>query len=44
MIYRAAGNIRANQILLGHFKIDNIVRYLDVDIENAVLLAGQTEV
>ncbi len=31
MIYRATGNIRAMQILLGHTKIENTVRYLGVD-------------
>jgi hypothetical protein len=32
MIYKATGNIRAIQILLGHSKIENTVRYLGVDI------------
>lgn len=44
MIYRAAGNIRAIQILLGHTKIENTVRYLGVDIEDALLLAERTEI
>src|SRR6218665_2631614 len=35
MIYKATGNIRAIQILLGHTKIENTVRYLGVDIEDA---------
>ena len=39
MIYRATGNIRAIQILLGHTKIENTVRYLGVDVEDALLLA-----
>ena len=43
MIYRATGNIRAIQILLGHTKIENTVRYLGVDIEDALLLAERTE-
>lgn len=33
MIYKATGNLRAVQILLGHTKIENTVRYLGVDVE-----------
>jgi site-specific recombinase XerC len=44
MIYRAPGNIRAIQILLGHTKIENAVRYLGVDVEDALLLAERTEI
>lgn len=44
MIYRATGNIRAIQILLGHTKIENTVRYLGVDIEDALILAERTEI
>ncbi len=44
MIYKAAGNLRAVQILLGHTKIENTVRYLGVDVEDALLLAERTEI
>ena len=39
IIYRATGNLRAVQILLGHAKIESTVRYLGVDVEDALMLA-----
>ncbi|WP_061933619.1 tyrosine-type recombinase/integrase [Aureimonas sp. AU22] len=44
IIYRATGNLRAVQILLGHTKIESTVRYLGVDVEDALTLAEGTEV
>ncbi len=44
LIYKATGNLRAVQILLGHTKIENTVRYLGVDVEDALELAEHTEV
>ena len=44
MIYRTTGNLRAMQILLGHTKIENTVRYLGVGIEDALILAERTEI
>lgn len=44
LIYKASGNLRAVQILLGHAKIENTVRYLGVDVEDALTLAEATEV
>jgi site-specific recombinase XerC len=44
IIYKATGNLRAVQILLGHTKIENTVRYLGVDVEDALALAEGTEV
>lgn len=41
---RAIGNLRAVQILLGRAKIDSTVRYLGVDVEDALELAERTEV
>ena len=44
IIYKQTGNLRAVQILLGHTKIESTVRYLGVDIEDALRLAEGTEV
>jgi integrase len=44
IIYKATGNLRAVQILLGHTKIESTVRYLGVDIEDALHLAESTDV
>jgi integrase len=44
IIYEQTGNLRAVQILLGHTKIESTVRYLGVDVEDALALAEGTEV
>jgi integrase len=43
MIYKQTGSLRAVQILLGHTKSESTVRYLGVDIEDALELAEVTE-
>lgn len=44
IIYKKTGNLRAVQILLGHTKIESTVRYLGVDVEDALHLAESTDV
>jgi len=44
IIYKQTGNLRAVQILLGHTKIESTVRYLGVDVEDALTLAEGMEV
>ena len=44
MIYKQTGNLRAVQSLLGHTKIESTVRYLGVDVEDALTLAERTEI
>jgi integrase len=44
IVYRQTRNLHAVQILLGHTKIESTVRYLGVDIEDALPLAEGTEV
>jgi site-specific recombinase XerC len=42
-IYKKTGNLRAVQLLLGHTKMDSTVRYLGVDIEDALSLSEATD-
>ncbi|RIX27469.1 tyrosine-type recombinase/integrase [Sphingomonas edaphi] len=44
IIYKQTGNLRAVQILLGHTKIESTVRYLGVDVEDALTIAESTEI
>lgn len=41
---KQTGNLRAVQILLGHTKIETMVRYLGVEVEDALALAEGTEI
>jgi integrase len=43
LIYRRTKNLRAVQLLLGHTKLESTVRYLGIDVEDALELAEQTE-
>lgn len=44
LIYKQTGNLRAVQILLSHTKIETTVRYLGVDVEDALQLAETTDI
>ena len=43
-IYRKTGNLRAVQLLLGHTKMDSTVRYLGVELEDALTIAEAVEI
>ena len=44
LIYRRTKNLRAVQLLLGHTKLESTVRYLGIDVDDALELSEQTEV
>jgi len=44
LIYRRTKNLRAVQLLLGHAKLESTVRYLGIEVDDALELAEQTEV
>jgi site-specific recombinase XerD len=43
LIYRRTKNLRAMQLLLGHTKLESTVRYLGIEVEDALELTEQTE-
>ena len=44
LIYRRTKNLRAVQVLLEHTKLESTVRYLGIDVDDALEMAEQTEV
>jgi integrase len=43
-VYRRTQNLRAVQLLLGHTKLESTVRYLGIEVDDALEIAEQTEV
>lgn len=44
LIYCRTGNLRAVQLLLGHTKIESTVRYLGIEVDDALAIAEQVDV
>jgi len=44
LIYRCPGNLRAVQLLLGHTKIESTVRYLGIEVDEALAIAEQVDI
>ena len=44
LIYRRTGNLRAVQLLLGHTRMESTVRYLAIEVDDALAIAEQVEV
>ena len=44
LIYRRTKSLRAVQLLIGHSKLESTVRYLGIEVEDALEIAEQTEV
>lgn len=44
LIYKKTGNLRACQLLLGHGKLESTVRYLGIEVDDALALSEQLEI
>jgi integrase len=43
MVYKKTGNLRACQLLLGHRKLESTVRYLGIEVDDALALSEQID-
>jgi site-specific recombinase XerC len=44
LIYKRTKNLRAVQLLLGHAKLESTVRYLEIEVDDALDISEQTEI
>jgi len=44
LIYKRTKNLWAVQLLLGHTELENTVRYLDIEVDDALKISEQTEI
>ena len=43
LVYKKTGNLRACQLLLGHRKLESTVRYLGIEVDDALEIAEQLD-
>ncbi len=43
LLYKKTGNLRACQLLLGHTKLESTVRYLGIEVDDALVLSEQAD-
>lgn len=43
LVYKRTGNLRACQLLFGHTKLESTVRYLGIEVDDALVLSEQTD-
>ena len=44
LVHRRTGNLRAVQLLLGHTKLESTVRYLGIEVDDALAIAEQIDI
>ena len=44
LIYRRTGNLGAIQLLLGHAKLDSTVRYMGIEVDDALAIPEQVDI
>lgn len=44
LVYKRTGNLRACQLLLGHGKLESTVRYLGIEVDDALELSERTDI
>jgi integrase len=43
LVYKKTGNLRACQLLLGHRKLESTVRYLGIEVDDALQISEQID-
>ena len=44
LIYRCTGDLRSVQVLLGHLKVESTVRYLGIEVDDAIEIAEKIDI